>query len=131
VVDVPLRIVGDDSNAANVVVEMGGTLIWRTNRGLVEGATFRRPKIASSEPGILPLVRIEPGSRVDLFECRFDNSGGAGQVVSVAGPATKGRWEQVLVKGGHGGVTMEDGASLELVSVRPHWRACCGCFTNA
>jgi hypothetical protein len=123
VVDVPLRIVGDDSNAANVVVEMGGTFTWRTDRGLVEGVTFRRPKLSSAETVLRPLVRIEPGSRVDLFECCFDNAGGAGPVVSVSGPSTKGRWEQVLVKGGQGGVTLEDGATLELVSVRPPCQA--------
>jgi hypothetical protein len=118
-VDFPLRIVGDESNAANVVVEMGGTLAWRAPRGFVEGVTLRRPKISSATPVPLPLVRLEDAGRVDIVECCFDNAGGTGLVVLIVGQRPKGRWNRVLIKGGNGGISLGEGASLELFSVRP------------
>jgi hypothetical protein len=120
-VECPLRIVGDENNAANVVVEMGGELTWRARRGFVEGVTLRRPKISSSTPVPLPLVRLEDAGRLDLVECCFDNAGGTGPVISLAGQGPTGRWTRVLVKGGNGGISLGEGASLELVSVR----SCC------
>jgi hypothetical protein len=115
-------MVGDDSSATNVVVEMGGTLTWQARRGFIEGVTLRRPKIASSSSPMRvvpkPLVRVEGAGRVKLVECCFDNGGKAGPVVSLEGPGMKGLWDRVLIKGGTGGIALGEAASLELISVR-------------
>lgn len=117
-VSVPLRFVGDESNAGNVVVEMGGTLTWCARGGVMEGVTLRRPKMTSAAPIPLPLVRLEGMGRLNVLECCFDNEGSTGPVVSMAGQGMKGRWEKSLVMGGRGGIALGEGSSLELVSVR-------------
>lgn len=123
IIDFPLRFVGDENNAGNVVVEMGSTLMWRARGGYIEGITLRRPKLSSSVPMMIPLVTVEDVGKIDLLECCFDNAGSRGPVVSITGQGTKGRWERILFKGGSGGILLDDGASLELTSVRFRFRA--------
>lgn len=124
VVNRPLRFVGDDNNAANVVVEMGGSLVWRASRGLCEGVTLRRPKLSSGLSGAVPLIRLESSGRLNLLESTLDNDGGSGPAVIGVGSGRKGRWERVLVRGGKGGVSLADSASLELVRVRYCYLIC-------
>jgi len=116
-VDFPLRLVGDEHNPSNVVVEMSGTIKWRGKGGWCEGVTFRRPKLSSTESSPGELLRIEGMGQVDIFQSVFDNEGSEDSVVTVAGVGAKGRWESVLVKGGAVGIDIEEEASLELVDV--------------
>jgi hypothetical protein len=99
-VDIPLRLTGDENNPSNVIIEMSGTLTWRGKGGWCEGVTFRRPKISSAEPTNRELLRIEKGGRLDVVHSVFNNEGCRGSVVTVTESGSKGRWENVIVKGG-------------------------------
>jgi hypothetical protein len=116
VVDHPIRLVGDEHNPSNVVIEMSGTLIWKASGGFCEGITFRRPKLTAGDAR--ELLRLESGSRLDLVESVLDNEGANGDVVIVRGVATKGNWRNLAIRGGTGGLVVEDGAHLSLTEVR-------------
>jgi len=117
-VSFPVRFVGDESNAANVVVEMSGSLRWNASAGWMEGITFRRPKIASAEPSSSPVLFLNETGRVDMIQCVFDSRGSRGDVIAARGSGSKGKWEGVAVKGGDFGVSAGDSAALVLDKVR-------------
>jgi hypothetical protein len=99
-VDKPLRFVGDEHYPSNVILEMSGTLVWQCKGGWIEGVTFRRPKMSSSEPTSQELLRIENGARLDVTQSVFNNEGSHGSAIRVTESGTKGRWNKVVVKGG-------------------------------
>ncbi|CAB9516050.1 PHOTOPERIOD-INDEPENDENT EARLY FLOWERING 1 [Seminavis robusta] len=115
-IDFPLKLVGDENNASNVVIEMSGTVDWRGKSGWVEGVTFRRPKISSGEGSTDDMLRIAKGGRVDIVQSVIDNSGSSGtSAVAIQGPGVKCRWEGVIIHGGkEQGVKLSAGATLEL-----------------
>lgn len=115
-IDKPIRIVGDENNAANVVLEMSGSLRWAAKGGWIEGVTFRRPKISSGTPPSVEMLRVEGDGKVDIINSVFDNEGSTGAVTTVAGTGTKGRWYNVSLRGGgREGVAVDVDGSLELV----------------
>lgn len=116
--DFPVRFVGDENNAANVVVEMSGTLCWKGATGWMEGITFRRPKIASGEPSSSPILSLDGIGKIDMIQCIFDNRGGRGDVIKASGSGKKGSWESVAIKGGDVGVAVGETAELLLEKVR-------------
>jgi superfamily II DNA/RNA helicase len=119
-IDMPIRIVGDESNAANVVLEMSGSLRWAAKGGWIEGVTFRRPKISSGTPPSVEMLSLEGDGRVDIISSVFDNEGSTGAVTTVAGTGIKGRWYNVSLRGGgRDGVAVDVDGSLELVKVSP------------
>lgn len=120
----PLKLVGDENDPSNVVIEMGGTLIWKASSGWCEGVTFRRPKIASGEPTESSILQVHSGGKLDIIESIFDNSGHSGTVVNMLGTGEKGSWKNVSVKGGDGGIHMDEGASLDLLQVRSDFPIC-------
>lgn len=129
-IDFPLKLVGDEHNASNVVIEMSGTIGWRGRAGWIEGVTFRRPKISSGEGSTDDLLRVEKGGRVDIFHSVFDNTrSSSASAVTLRGTHSGGTWENVIVSGGNAqGIEMDDSAKLGLKRVRgcSGWRlACC------
>lgn len=117
-VEIPLRIIGDEDNLSNVIVEMSGTIIWRAGGGFFEGITFRRPKISSSERPVRELLRVEEMGKLNVIQSMFDNEGSSGDVVMLFGPGYKGRWVNISVQHGSVGICLRNGAQLELLEVR-------------
>lgn len=115
--DVPIRLIGDEHNPTNVVIEMNGTVIWRARGGFFEGILFRRQKLAANgDEG--ELLRVEDNARLGMIQCSFDNGGGAGPVVSVEGPREMGEWTDVSIFGGGDGIRLSGQAKLDLKQVR-------------
>jgi hypothetical protein len=127
-VDFPIRFVGDENNAANVVVEMSGSLRWQAIGGWIEGVTFRRPKISTGVPPADSMLRIEHTGRVDIAYSVLDNEGSTGTVVLALGAGQKGRWQTVSIRGGAGGgVAIEGESSIELRKVSHKSHLFLGC----
>ena len=76
-VNFPLRLVGDEHHPSNVIVEMnnGCSLRWRGKGGWIEGITFRRPQIASTKAITQPILSVESGGKLHMYECAVDNEG--------------------------------------------------------
>eukprot|EP00980_Cylindrotheca_fusiformis_P001315 scaffold333_cov133-Cylindrotheca_fusiformis.AAC.41 len=111
----PLKLVGDESNAANVVVEMSGSLVWEAKGGWIEGVTFRRPKISTGPPQSLPMLTMTGDAKMNMINCVFDNSGSTGSVVAISGSGPKGSWNKVVVRnGGASGIVLKGDAEVEL-----------------
>jgi len=118
-VNVPIRLVGDENNPANVVVEMSGTVTWKAAGGWMEGVTFRRPQMSTGDPTSSPILSISGQGKIDMIQCVFDNTGGStGPAVVISGPGNKGSWETTMIKGAAGGLVTIDGAVLNLTEVR-------------
>lgn len=115
----PLKLVGDENNAANVVIEMGGTLSWYGKGGWIEGITFRRPKMSSGEGSSYEMLRVLDGGRLDAVHSVIDNKGSSSSsAVTVDGPGSKGHWFDVAVSGGREqGIKVDNAAKLELTEV--------------
>ena len=119
--DIPIKLVGDENNAANVVIEMSGSVVWKAKGGWIEGVTFRRPKISSGDPTSHSMLSIVDAGRIDIVHTVLDNEGSTGDAVSISGAGQKGRWQNVSVRGGGGcGITI-DGSELELEKVSNRW----------
>jgi hypothetical protein len=79
VVKVPLKLVGDEHNPANVVLESSGTIVWAAGAGWIEGMTIRRPKLSGSASASgnkiasLPIMRVEKEGRVQIHCSVLDN----------------------------------------------------------
>jgi hypothetical protein len=99
-VDIPIRLIGDENNPSNVIIEMSGTLKWRAKGGWFEGVTFRRPKISSGAPTTSELLLIEKEGRLDVVHSVFNNESCRGSVITVTESGSKGHWENVIVKSG-------------------------------
>jgi hypothetical protein len=116
-ITIPLRIVGDEHNPSNVVIEMSGTIIWKAFGGFIEGVTFRRPKIASGVSEPIEMLRIESTGKLDMIQSVFDNEGSRANTASLLGPGKKGRWESVLVQHGEIGILLQHGSQLDMAKV--------------
>ena len=118
VFDKPLKLIGDENNAANVVVEMSGCLTWTARGGWIEGVTFRRPKISTGVAVSSPMLTMNNESRVDMIQCVFDNDGSTGSVVTLSGSGYKGSWKDTVVRNGGGnGIEILGDVTLELKTV--------------
>jgi hypothetical protein len=114
--DKPIRLIGDEHNPANVVVEMSGSVEWSFNGGFIEGVTFRRPKMASADLQAFPMLKITGAGRVDIVRSVLDNEGSTGSVVVASGTGRKGKWDGVTLRNGgcHGIELSGDGVTLIL-----------------
>lgn len=113
----PLRFIGDEDIPSNVIIEMSGTIVWRAGGGLFEGVTFRRPKMSSGERSSRELLRVERKGKLHMTQSVFDNEGSSGNVVTLFGPGNKGHWDNVSVQQGAFGISLQNGARLELLKV--------------
>lgn len=110
-----MRLIGDEHNPANVIIEMSGTLVWKAKGGFCEGITFRRPKLGSSDSTKKALLRLESGSRIDMLESVLDNDGGNDHVV--VGKNCTGVWKNVILRNGVAGLVLDDSGYLNLKGV--------------
>lgn len=117
IVDIPLKLVGDENNPSNVTIEMSGSLTWRACGGLVEGVSFRRPKLSSDNLLDRPMVLFEKRAKLNVMNSALDNEGSVGNVATLHGPGTKGNWSSVLIQHGAVGMSLETGAIIELSQV--------------
>lgn len=116
--DKQLKLVGDESNAANVVVEMSGSLEWQAKGGWIEGVTFRRPKISTGAPQSLPMLNMIGEAKMNMINCTFDNDGSSGSVITISGSGPKGSWNNVVVRnGGSNGIELDGEVTVELKKV--------------
>lgn len=125
VVDNPVRLIGDEHNPSNVVVETSGTIVWRAAGGFIEGVAFRRPKLSSGEVPTDDLLRIENKGRLGMVQSIFDNEGSSGDVVKLSGEGFKGRWESCLFQNGKSGISLCDMAQLEITQVCTESKTSC------
>lgn len=118
-IDFPLKLVGDENNASNVVIEMSGKITWSSKAGWIEGITFRRPKISSGHGSKEEILRIEKGGRVHIVHSIIDNAGSSStSSVILHGNQSAGLWEDVLVSGGSSeGIKLKERAILKLKKV--------------
>ena len=125
-INIPIKLVGDEHNAANVVIEMSGAVRWGARGGWIEGVTFRRPKISGGAPPSDELLSVHGGGRLDMVTCVFDNEGSTGPVIKVQGTGKKGKWYNVSARnGGDVGILIEGELNLELEKVRNRQEAIC------
>lgn len=96
---------------------MGGSIVWTGVGGFFEGITFRRPKIASSETPKYVMLQILDGGKIDMIQTVFDNEGSTGNVIEASGSGSKGYWEHVSVQSGFNGISLINGAHLNLTRV--------------
>jgi hypothetical protein len=113
-VNIPLRIIGDENNPSNVMIDLCGTMHWRSHGGFCEGVTFRRPQLSSGEISKREMLRLDNNGKLDIRTTVFDNEGSKGSAIIAAGPGKKGRWDGVVVKRGGCGITLQDCATLDL-----------------
>lgn len=127
IIEKPLRFVGDENNPSNVVVEISGSIKWTSKSGWMEGITWRRPKISSSEVAS-PILDVDGAGRLDIRNCVFDNGSLPGSVVQLAGNGAKGIWSGAHFKnGGSYGIEMEGNAHLSMKKVCPNGGSCLPC----
>ena len=114
--DKPIKLIGDEHNPANVVLEMGGSVEWSGKGGFIEGVTLRRPKLTSTERPPFPMLKISGYGRVDIVRSVLDNEGSTGSVVVACGAGLKGEWESVTIRNGgcHGIELFGDGVTIIL-----------------
>ena len=116
IIEKPLRFVGDENNPSNVVIELGGTVVWSARGGHLEGITWRRPNIASVKQGCA-LLRISKGGRVDMIQTVLDNEGSNGIVVYASGPGNKGTWVNTVLQNGSVGLLLKQNSQINLTKV--------------
>lgn len=109
-------MVGDENNAANVVVEMSGSVQWAAKGGWIEGITFRRPKISSGKDlPSFPMVQLRECGKIDIIHSVFDNDGSTGPVGHLSGSGNKGTWREVVFRnGGSSGIYIDGGDRVEV-----------------
>ena len=113
----PIRLVGDENNPSNVVVEISGSLQWSAKGGWIEGITFRRPKLLSRAAASSPMVKIVGDGRIDVIQSVFDNAGSTGHAVVLSGHGNKGNWDGVTIRnGGQTGVFLSGDIRFRLTS---------------
>lgn len=86
----------------------------------MEGIMIRRPKLVTGNTPINDLLRLDPGGRLDIWQCIFDNNGSIGNCVSVAGAGGGGMWERLYVHGASencSGILVDQSSRLHLVDV--------------
>jgi len=120
-VDFPLRIIGDEKDPSHVIIEFGGTILWKGGAGWIEGVTFRKPRFKSEALKVSDLLQINFGGKLNMAHCVFDNQGIEGNVAVIHGNGSCGKWEDVCLRGGGKGsaskgvgLSMNSNCSLDL-----------------
>ena len=110
----PIRIIGDDNNPSNVVVELKGTIVAESPNVYIEGVTFRRPKLSACQTHML---RVKSGS-FKLFHVTFYSGGFESDAILLEGSTSRGTWKKVSIRNGKNSITMSNKAKLSLSEVR-------------
>lgn len=75
-ISLPVKLVGDEDDPSNVVIELNGTIMWSSPFGCFEGVTIRRPKINVESSGRLhsrPLIKIAADAKLNLYNCLIES----------------------------------------------------------
>ena len=118
-VNKPLRIVGDENDPSNVVLELTGTINWAGRGGWMEGVTIRRPRASGNGEGNNVMLRVKDSGRFDMGYCVLNNEGNNDSVIELMDDA-KGHWNDVIVQGAGedgAGLLAVDRCSIEIVKV--------------
>ena len=67
-----MRIIGDEKDPSHVVLELCGTIIWKSPQGWLEGVTLRRPKIAAEVKKELKLLDLKNNCKLHMENCVID-----------------------------------------------------------
>lgn len=79
-----VRVVGEASSAARVVVELTGTIAWMAKNGIMTGVTLRRPRTCPETVSVINLCGTSPTpARLMLLRCIVDNEGAKGPAIHV------------------------------------------------
>jgi len=113
----PLKLIGDDHNQSNVVVELSGSFKWKARSGYCEGITLRRPKLASQSAPHKSVLILSTKSKLNMCACTLDQNGTSADVAIAGG---SGLWERVILCGGRNGLVLVGSSRLTLESVRAH-----------
>lgn len=114
-VDKPLKLVGDENNPANVVIEMSGSMRWSGQGGWIEGITFRRPKIVSGLVSSAPMLDLCESGSINMIQNVFDNEPNKGTTILLSGTGQKGNFNNVIIRNGwSGGIRMNGPIQLKL-----------------
>ncbi|KAL3922930.1 MAG: hypothetical protein SGILL_001943 [Bacillariaceae sp.] len=117
IVDKPIKLVGDENNPSNVVIEMSGCVKWSAKGGWIEGITFRRPKILSGAAPTSPILVATEQGRFDAIHSVFDNAGSSGHTVVLTGSGNKGIWDGVSIRNsGSVGVLLSGDIKFKLLN---------------
>jgi len=117
IIDKPVKLVGDENNPANVVIEMSGSVLWSGKSGWIEGITFRRPKISSAVIQPFAMLEVNGVGKIDMTQVVFDNDFSAAPTVILSGSGNKGTWDGVIVRNSSStGMKMTGEVHLEMIN---------------
>ncbi|CAN0293858.1 unnamed protein product, partial [Ectocarpus fasciculatus] len=68
--DKAVRILGEATDPARVLIEMTGSVRWTARKGLVVGVSLRRPRPC---PDKGPLIKVDSGGNLQLSACHVNN----------------------------------------------------------
>jgi hypothetical protein len=131
-IDKPLRIVGDENNPSNVIIELKGTITWAAKGGMMDGITLRRPNFAATDSPVGALLELEKGGKLDISQCVLDNEGCNGNVININGPGPNGFWTNSIFQCGYVGINLLNGAVVTMEKVRLlfSFKSCCIIFAT-
>jgi len=118
-IDKPIKFVGDEDEPSHVILELSGTIVWKSYGGWMEGMTIRRSSLAKAVSHKNEILRIDSGGRLDVFNCVFDNRGCIGNCTSI-GIDARARWEKAVISGGSEdscGLRIGKNAKVQLIDV--------------
>jgi len=72
-ISIPIKLVGDEDDPSNVIIEVNGTITWSSPFGCIEGVTLRRPKISLEAAHGKPILKIAARSKLDISKCMIDS----------------------------------------------------------
>jgi len=81
-ISVPIKLVGDDKDPSNVIIEVNGTITWSSRLGCVEGVTFRRPRISVDAIHDKPILKLLSKCKLNLCQCIIDPNAIARDIIT-------------------------------------------------
>mmetsp|Transcript_24167 Transcript_24167/g.54927 ORF Transcript_24167/g.54927 Transcript_24167/m.54927 type:complete len:676 (+) Transcript_24167:647-2674(+) len=126
-IDFPLRIVGDERDPTNVVLELSGSVEWRGGGGWIEGVTFRRPRVSILDQSSIFLLK---NGSCNIVHSIMNNAGSMGTVLKCHRSTLK--MLDVTLRGEGStrvsscGVDIEDHSNLTLTKCRINNNSCTG-----
>mmetsp|Transcript_27958 Transcript_27958/g.42625 ORF Transcript_27958/g.42625 Transcript_27958/m.42625 type:complete len:2205 (-) Transcript_27958:1535-8149(-) len=124
-INFPLKFVGDEHDPSHVVIELSGSIRWRSKAGFFEGITFRRPKISSGEGATQGVLVVEPSCKIEMIHCVLNNEGSSGNVAVIRG--ARCRFFDVVFTGSqdNNGLLVEEESRLQLDQCKVQYNKCC------
>jgi len=120
-IDVPLRIVGDERDPTNVVLELSGCIKWKGKAGWIEGVTLQRPRVSSNDKNLI--FQFENGS-CNIVHSIMNNTGSMGTILKCHHSCIQMLNVTLRGEGKNNagifsyGIDMDDGSKLQLNKCR-------------